>query len=323
MRCDALAASRVALSSADIIAMMSAPDPVGPCAVAWRTLTAGGMSIHPTLAPGRVPTASRAAAAPVGIVMLYAIRVSPNTTIDTILAALRHTREEEVALVFPIGTSTALANGLETLYERCRAHGKYVVVIGGDEVLRASAVAAGFAAATTLAEWEADHRRAPRFPHLSWKPRRGKVTAPLPEPSIFLVWSHLSAEREDDPDDLYEIIGDDPPDYVADLVAADEELSPPHRHAGITTVPLPRDRRTHRLAERRRDAVEAAAVERAHLDYEEHLTRTIRVTGVPMLAHTSGLLASIASPNTPEPDLAEPDLADAPPADDEPRAPGE
>jgi hypothetical protein len=256
--------------------------------------------------------------------MLYAIRVSPSTTIDSILAALRHSRDEEVAVVFPTGTSTTLDGDLETLHERCRALGKYVVVIGGDELLRASAVAAGFAAATTVAEWEADHRRAPRFPHLSWKPRRGKVTTPLLEPPIYLVWSHPSDgraderddQREDDSGDLYELIGEDPPDYVVNLVAADEELSPPHRLAGITTVPLPRDRRTLRLAERLRDAVEAAAIDRAQQEYEEHLTRTIRVTGAPALARSSGILAGVDSPDQASVSLASDMTASTPPADE-------
>lgn len=215
--------------------------------------------------------------------MLHAIRVSPSATYDAVLAAIRHTRDEEVAIVFPPGVSSALAGDLETLYGQCRALGKFVVVIGGDELLRASAVIAGFAAATTVAEWEADHHRAPRLPHLSWKPRRGKVTAPLPDLPIYLVWSATRNTSEDESGDLYDLVGDDPPEYIADLVAADEVLSPPDRHTAIATVPLPRDRRTRKLAERLRDADEAAAVDRAQQEYEEHLTRTIRVTGVPAL----------------------------------------
>ena len=83
------------------------------------------------------------------------IWLQPKSSYATISAALTLASGRKVALVFPVGEMTCLHNAatLTALHSRCRLLGKEAVIIGGDGLLRARAVAAGFQAATALEDW--------------------------------------------------------------------------------------------------------------------------------------------------------------------------
>lgn len=81
--------------------------------------------------------------------------LQPKATYATVSAALALASGRKVALVFPSGDSTCLRDtaSLTALHTRCQLLAKDAVIIGGDALLRARAVAAGFQAATTLDDW--------------------------------------------------------------------------------------------------------------------------------------------------------------------------
>src|SRR5579862_7651986 len=94
-----------------------------------------------------------------------------------VLAPARH-----VALVFPAGAPVGIAHpaALDMLADRARAAHKRVTIIGGDAHLRACAVTAGLAAATTLEEWRGAAARDRGF--LAAPPRevRARASAEVP-----------------------------------------------------------------------------------------------------------------------------------------------
>jgi hypothetical protein len=212
-----------------------------------------------------------------GVAMIHTIQLRPDTSREAAQAVLDRTQAEDVALAFPSGERCTLAREgeLEALYQHCQALSKRVVIIGGDEMLRAYAVAAGFAAATSVEEWETAKHRAVRPPARTWKLGVRLTGAPAPRPpELQLVPGRDEPAR--DSADLYDVIGEDPPHYLAALVAHDGALSSPGRHASVPTIPLARARTTRRLSETVRDQREAEALERAHQEYEEKLTEAIR-----------------------------------------------
>lgn len=83
------------------------------------------------------------------------IWLKPKSSYATVSAALALANGRKVALVFPAGESTCLRDSatLTALHTRCHLLGKEAVIIGGDALLRARAVATGFQAATTLDDW--------------------------------------------------------------------------------------------------------------------------------------------------------------------------
>jgi hypothetical protein len=221
--------------------------------------------------------------------MVYTVQCASGATGAAIRSALARTSADEVALVFPLGEACALADAAElaALHEHCQALGKRVVAIGGDQEFRALAVAAGFAAATSLEEWETSKHKAVRRRRITLGPKRrqrAELEGPPTPGQVSVVRAQATIAEEGD-GDLYDPVGDDPPRYVAKLVAADEALSSTDRLAAIPTIPLQRGRITRRLEELRREAAEAAAVDRAQQAYEEQITETIRTSGE---AGTSG-----------------------------------
>src|SRR5579859_4440566 len=90
-------------------------------------------------------------------------RLHSAATLRAIAAAIGRTRGHSIAVIFPSTPPPELAEGEEAL-AALRAHadrlGKHVVVVGGDETLRARAVAAGFPVATSLEEWQTDEHEA-------------------------------------------------------------------------------------------------------------------------------------------------------------------
>ena len=83
------------------------------------------------------------------------IWLQPKSSYASVSAALALAAGKTIALVFPVDETTCLRNSatLAALYTLCRLLGKEAVIIGGDALLRARAVAAGLQAATTLDDW--------------------------------------------------------------------------------------------------------------------------------------------------------------------------
>jgi hypothetical protein len=219
--------------------------------------------------------------------MAHTLTCGATTRASGIRAALATVTVDEVALVFPAAVPCALADPgeLGELQALCQSLGKRVVIIGGDEQLRAHAVAAGFTAATRLAEWEPP-THAPQVARRTrplWgavRRERANVARRAGELIVMPVRSKPDGDIPTLEDgDLYDPVGDDLPGYLADLVAADESFSSIHRQAAIPTIPLRASRTTRRLDEARREAAEAEALDRAHQEYEERITETIRDTG--------------------------------------------
>ncbi len=232
--------------------------------------------------------------------MIYTIQCDTGTPTDAIRAALARAPSDEIALTFPLGVACALADAaeLEALWAHCQALGKHVVVIGGDQALRAHAVAAGFAAATSLEEWETAKHKAVRRRRLSLGPMVRKRPKEEPAAVDMRVVRSGGTIAEEGAADLYDPVGEDPPGYVADLVAADETRSPAALYGDAPTIPLKRSRITRWLEESRREAAAAEALDRAQQEYEDQITQKIRTTGTADTASTPTAAANPADPES-------------------------
>lgn len=201
--------------------------------------------------------------------MVHVLRVAADARRDVIQNAINQASPLELALDFPLGVHCALTDeDFVALFAACAALGKDVVVIGGDGALRARAVAAGFAAATSLDEWETDRHRA----MLPTAERGGDMR---PESGYLYV---LVPETDDAEPGLYEPGGEDPPAYVAELLPPDETPTT-ERYAAIPTIPRMRTPAEARRDEAQREAAQTAALERAQQRYEERITGAIRASG--------------------------------------------
>src|SRR5258707_4848631 len=184
--------------------------------------------------------------------MVHAVRLEAQARGAHVRKALSRTSDGEVALILPSGEPAALADPdeLRALHEYCQAGKKRVVIVGGDESLRAHAVAAGFAVATSLQDWESDKHATARPGRNLLGLRRAKPTKKLAEEQSVRLVHTASAEEQND---VYALDGDDPPRYVAELVADDETLTASQRlTTGIPTIPLVPTRRQRRIAEAQR-----------------------------------------------------------------------
>jgi len=199
--------------------------------------------------------------------MPHVIRVRAHASAAAIHAALAGARAHDVALAFPLGVP-CLAGTAETmrgLHAQCLALQKDAVILGGDEHLRAVAVAAGFPVATSLAEWEAT------LPSLAVvAPSLGNASASWDQPYLSLVPFADERDRDHDPFDPFD---DMPPNFVLELMARD----------GVYGAPDETD-----IYNVRHEAEPSAEDEllAAHERYEEHITRAIRHTGGLALTHT-------------------------------------
>lgn len=219
--------------------------------------------------------------------MVYTIHLEATANGEQARAAVARAPQGEVALVFPKGQRCALcdAHQLDALYQACAEWGILLVIVGGDQQLRAHAVTAGFAAATSLEEWETSkHRaiRAQRETSLSRRLDRGqREHAGWTEPAVRVVAAARRGTQDEAGQDLYSLDGEDPPAYVANLLAR-EDPWPLERYTEMPTVPLQRGRPTRILSETLRDQQEAEMLERMHQLFEERLTETIRRTTGPL-----------------------------------------
>jgi hypothetical protein len=237
--------------------------------------------------------------------MIHLVRMGAGARAAEVRRALARAPEDDVAVILPLGVPAALAGGeeLAQLAGYCLAQGKRIVLIGGDETLRARAVAEGFAAATSVDEWETSEHRAIHSVRRLLGMRRGRVTRELPDlPRLpDLRPAGAAPAGAEDSGELYAIGGGDPPEYVTDIVTEDGTLTDPDRHAQVPTIPLHSSRRTHRLEAARRERQEAEAITRTSQQYEEQVTSAIR----------SGAGAGYAPPTTPSGWQPSPAAADA------------
>ncbi len=140
---------------------------------------------------------------------MYMLRARAGAPLAAIQAQLSRLRADEIALELPLGESAVLAEGaaLRQLALFCQSIGKRITIIGGDEILRARAVAAGFVVATALEDHE---QRTPdstlrHRPYETWEDAYARFAARrTPRPS---------RPRENEPS------LDEPPDFVRRLLA--------------------------------------------------------------------------------------------------------
>src|SRR5690348_9233503 len=202
-------------------------------------------------------------------------RLHAAATLGAIAAAIGRTRGRSIAVIFPSTPSPELAEREEAL-AALRAHadrlGKQVVVIGGDETLRARAVAAGFPVATALEEWQTDeHEALAGWPSAGQQEAESVFVLPEPAPSA-------SLPREEMPEYVRRI-RDLSGHYTGPLDVEPERTGQTGRLPRITpriTMPLP-------PVELDPDGDTADAVRRAQERREERITRAIRRTGGPLL----------------------------------------
>jgi hypothetical protein len=199
--------------------------------------------------------------------MRQILHIRAEAALPAIETAIQRARARRLALSFPFGRTSAVANWelLTALTERCRSLGIDVVIIGGDETLRANAVAAGFAVATTLDEWDTGTMPAVRAA------RRGQHADDAEH-----ALPRLSLVIDDDAADPYD---DEPPPYVIELMVSEGMYPDPH------SDPPPG---ADGVQDEGGDALLAS-----HEHYEEDMTAAIRDTGwLPSLprglAHEAG-----------------------------------
>lgn len=205
--------------------------------------------------------------------MVRVLTVKPETPLAAVEAALARSRAPRIALSFPARQAARLADeqSLHALAATCDRLGKEVLIVGGDDTLRALAVAAGFAVATTLDDDEPGSSPEAAGPRgiEAWEQaeaafavqRAPRTTLPL---------------RMDD--DLAEELADEPPDYVRHLLA------------GTGAYPGPRDddpapvRGGPRVTRPLEPLDDDELLRFENESHEDRVTRAIR--------HTGGLVSS-------------------------------
>lgn len=191
--------------------------------------------------------------------MRHVLHLRAEASLHAIQATISHTRDKRLALVFPLGTATALAaaNALDALHTFSRASATDLAIIGGDETLRAAAVAAGFVVATSLDEWETGAMEAIRPAR-----RHKRDDDSWERPRLWIV-----GKDDESLDALDHDWDEEPPEYVVELLVSDGVY--PGADADPRAVP-PSDDEREDDDEQMRQAAEL---------YEDDMTAHIRRTG--------------------------------------------
>ncbi|SRR5260221_1867867 len=202
--------------------------------------------------------------------MRQILHIRAEAALPAIETAIQRARARRLALSFPFGRTSAVANWelLTALGERCRSLGIDVAIIGGDATLRANAVAAGFAVATTPDEW--DTGTMPTVRAARRGQRADDVERALPRLSLVIDDDAAAAYPYDD----------EPPPYVIELMVSEGMYPDPHSDPATPGADGAQDEGG--------DALLAS-----HEHYEEDMTGAIRDTGrLPSLprglAHEAG-----------------------------------
>jgi hypothetical protein len=224
--------------------------------------------------------------------MFRVLRFQVHTSLADVVRAVRRTPAQRIALVFPLGLHTPLANlvRMEALADVCREHRKEATVVGGDDRLRAFAVACGLSAAVILDDWrEARPARTSKWAKGSAPVQPQLVLLPLPGAGI------AAEEPADDEDDSFDV---DPPAYLRELLAlhgrgldADDASDSEDSADSPEDGEVIRVRRPFAVAPRMTtlayDVDSGALLRSLSEDDEERLTATIR--------KTSGLKSALVS----------------------------
>lgn len=186
------------------------------------------------------------------------IHLPATASLDSVRAALARLESCEALLAFPPCGVGALTQPevLAALFAFCREQEIEAVFVGGDEALRAMAVAEGFAAATSIDAWET------HTPHVA-----AAIRLPTADEWATADAALVAAATRRLAGDDAAAWHTDPPAYVLRLLG------------GTSGYIGPRDEPTPQEAERL--LAELAATDpllRAHRDYEERITATIRDT---------------------------------------------
>ena len=197
------------------------------------------------------------------------LSLRPEAPAAAIQSSLAQARARQVMLVFPLGLRPRLADAgaLRTLAAYCEQARKRVTIIGGDETLRALAVAAGFAVATSLEdavarETEDEPSRRRSLPSReAWEQAYARFSAAR-GPRTTLP---LSLEGEP--------ALDEPPDYVRRLLEEDGAYAVP-RAGSAPGVP-----RAGRITRKLPAISEEDASRTAYEAREDAMTAAIRGTG--------------------------------------------
>lgn len=157
--------------------------------------------------------------------MFDVMRFSGRATYLSVVVAVRCSPIRRLALAFPLGADTRFASSerMESLAALAWDHGKTLTIVGGSELLRAHAVAAGLCAAMTLDDWRAKPhatssapaRVTPRQTGASARPRLTLVPNATPRP----------ASAQDAAESLWD---DEPPAHIREVLA---------RHGRIASRP--------------------------------------------------------------------------------------
>ena len=182
----------------------------------------------------------------------YVVRLASNASFGAIESALGRLRARRVALLFPLGAPVALtnANAWDALHRHCDALDISLALVGGDEALRAAAVAADFVVATSLDLLDL----------------RAERSAPVPAADgarLTLVTPGADAPADDDDDSL--------PHYVRALLEQDGAYSGPRDHDSAL------ERRLARITRPLADE-EIDDLQRRHESFEDGMTLKIRDT---------------------------------------------
>jgi hypothetical protein len=183
------------------------------------------------------------------------LSLRPEAPAAAIQSSLARVRARQVLLVFPLGRRPQLADAgaLRTLAAYCEQARKRVTIIGGDETLRALAVAAGFAVATSLEdavarETEDETSRRRSLPSReTWEQAYARFSAARgPRTTLPLLLEGEPAL-------------DEPPDYVRQLLEEDGAYAVPRGGRITRKLPAISEEDASRTAyEAREDALTAA-----------------------------------------------------------------
>lgn len=196
--------------------------------------------------------------------MPYILRFSQTTSAREVIASLKRTLDTSYALVFPSSLVCRMASEreMDTLSAYCAKVALDITIIGGDAELRARAVAARFAAATSLDDWGALDDSDEYVPG-------GRLRD-------FEPFTVVPDDVEDDPQGLYDPLRNDPPAFVRRLQASHSSVQ--REDTAHVTRLFPS------IAQHVSEQEQAEALQRACERYEERIAARIR--------RTSGLSAA-------------------------------
>lgn len=205
--------------------------------------------------------------------MFRVLRFHETTTLADVSRAIQRTLARRIALVFPSGMRARWADAgwMEAIATLCTEAGKAATIVGGDELLRAWAVASGLPAAVSVEDWRAMRAGAEQ----SWRISRRRA---LPV-RLTLVPSQPVADTHDDDDADLLTYEAEPPEFVRELLS----LHGRDVAQGSVAIGTPGQPRRPFVVVPRPSTIaydlDTSDAVRAKWEHdEEHLTATIRAT---------------------------------------------